>query len=144
MNEKRYKKGLPEIKWKNKVCTDIQEDMVVGGIEAMEKKTPGSSDYKKTKTLTISAEDDAEGVAEVLGDGGDTTPLVGDTDILESKVAVEPVDEAVGEPVGEAEGEPVDEPVEAEVGVGVGDVRKLKAKKKSPSKKKKSPSKKKK
>ena len=36
MNETRYRKGLPEIKWVNSVCTDIQDDMIVGVIKSME------------------------------------------------------------------------------------------------------------
>jgi hypothetical protein len=59
MNEVRYKKGLPEIKWLNTVCSDIAEDKLVGGIESMEQKTPGSSDYRKTAYPAEQKEEDS-------------------------------------------------------------------------------------
>ena len=117
MNEARYRKGLPEIKWVNSVCTDIQKDMIVGGIKAMGEKTPGSSDFKRrTNTMVITAEEDGDGVAKAIDDGGDTDLLIGN---IEAKEA---------DPVAEAEGDDDTD----------GDARKLKVKikKKSSPKKK--------
>ena len=49
MNEIRYKEGLPEIKWVNTPCTDIADDKIVGGTEAMVDDTPDESYYNKAR-----------------------------------------------------------------------------------------------
>lgn len=64
MNEVRYKKGLPEIKWLNTVCSDIKHNKLVGGIETMEQKTPGSEKYDETANPAGQDEEDEEEIED--------------------------------------------------------------------------------
>ena len=75
MNEIRYKNGLPEIKWVNKMCSDIEKDKLVGGIEHVEKKTPDNLHYTEARGDVDDdngegGEGDGEGDGEDDGEGG--------------------------------------------------------------------------
>jgi hypothetical protein len=59
MNEIRYKQGLPEIRWVNTDCSDIAKDKFVGGIETIEQKTPGSSDWM-AKTINLEVDNSSK------------------------------------------------------------------------------------
>jgi hypothetical protein len=50
---------LPEIRWVNTDCSDIAKDKFVGGIETIEQKTPGSSDWM-AKTINLEVDNSSK------------------------------------------------------------------------------------
>ena len=79
MNEIRYKQGLPEIKWVNTDCSDIEKNKFVGGIESIEEETPGSSDWERRTSVLIEEEGGEQKltgkIKQAIDEGGDTDPL---------------------------------------------------------------------